>query len=176
MLGSAAGNAACLACVAGLGSQLDNVMAAHAAVFFLFLFHFTYIIGFGGIPYLYATEIAPLHLRSTINAISISIAGAIGILIAHITPLAFNAMQQQYFFIYAGLNAAMVPAIFFFFPETSGRSLEEIDDIFTLSEGVFEAVNVAKQLPCLPRCEEVPSPTESMHKLETTFKEKELSV
>ncbi|KAJ5725887.1 uncharacterized protein N7483_007244 [Penicillium malachiteum] len=178
MLGSAIGNTICLACIAALGSQVDNIKASHGAVFFLFLFHFCYIIGFGGIPYLYATEIAPLHLRSTINSVSISIGGAIGILIAQVTPIAFRAMGEYYFLVYAGLNAAMAPAIFFLFPETSGRSLEEIDDIFTLSENVFETVRVARRLPCFPSRQELEgtSPTEDMPKMDSVFKEKEIPV
>ncbi|KAJ5614436.1 Major facilitator superfamily domain general substrate transporter [Penicillium herquei] len=178
MLGSAIGNTICLACIAGLGAQTDNINASHGAVFFLFLFHFCYIIGFGGIPYLYATEIAPLHLRSTINSVSISIGGAISILIAHITPIAFNSMGEYYFLIYAGLNAAMAPAIFFLFPETSGRSLEEIDDIFTLSESAFATVRVARRLPCFPSRQgiEGTSPTDEKPKMDTVFKEKEIPV
>jgi hypothetical protein len=117
------------------------------AVFFIFLFHFSYIIGFGAIPYLYATEIAPLHLRTTINSFSISISWAISILIANVTPLAFNAMGQTYFVIFAGFNAAMVPIIYCMFPETAGRSLEEMDRIFSLSTGMLDVVNVARLLP-----------------------------
>lgn len=175
-MGSAIGNAICLACIAVLGSQEGNIKAAHAAVFFLFLFHFSYIIGFGGIPYLYATEVAPLHLRATINSVSISVAGAFSILVAHVTPLAFNKMGQKYFLIFSGLNAVMVPMVYFLFPETSGRTLEEIDDIFTLSDGVLDTVRVSKTLPCLQAHEQIESPIESDSKFQTILKEKEITV
>jgi hypothetical protein len=125
----------------------DNPWATHAAVFFLFLFHFTYIIGFGGIPYLYTTEIAPLHIRTTVISLSMSISWMFSIVITSITPIAFNSLGQRFFFIFAGLNVAMMPAIYYLFPETSGRSLEEMDEIFALSEDAFEAVRVAKRLP-----------------------------
>ncbi|KAJ6007087.1 hypothetical protein N7499_000751 [Penicillium canescens] len=147
LLGSAIGNAVCLALVAGLGTQTENPLAMRGAVFFIFLFHFSYIIGFGAIPYLYATEIAPLHLRTTINSFSISISWAISILITNVTPLAFNAMGQTYFVIFAGFNAAMVPIIYYMFPETAGRSLEEMDRIFSLSRGMLDVVHVARLLP-----------------------------
>ncbi|KAJ5289067.1 Major facilitator superfamily domain general substrate transporter [Penicillium angulare] len=176
MIGSALGNAICLACIAGLGSLFDDIKASHAAVFFLFLFHFTYILGFGGIPYLYASEIAPLHLRSTINSVSISISGAFSILIANMTPLAFNAMGQKYFLVFAGLNVAMTPVIYFYYPETSGRSLEEIDDIFTVSESALDAVRVARHLPSSPCRQEIVSPIDQKDKNGTVFKEKELQV
>lgn len=147
LLVSSIGNSICLTLIAILGSQPHNTWAAHGAVFFLFLFHFSYIIGFGGIPYLYATEIAPLHLRTTINSISISISWLLSIFIANVTPVAFNAIGQRYFFIFACLNAAMAPAIYYLFPETSGRSLEEMDEIFASSTGVLDVVRCARSLP-----------------------------
>jgi hypothetical protein len=49
--------------------------------------------------------------------------------------------------IYTATCASFVPIIYFFFPETSGRSLEEIDAIFTESDSVFSAVQTAKKLP-----------------------------
>ncbi|KAJ5169371.1 Major facilitator superfamily domain general substrate transporter [Penicillium coprophilum] len=146
LLGSAIGNTVCLALVAGLGTQADNPLAMRCAVFFIFLFHFSYIIGFGAIPYLYATEIAPLHLRTTINSFSISISWAVSIILTSVTPIAFNSMGQTYFVIFAGLNAMMIPIIYYLFPETAGRSLEEMDKIFALSRGVLDAVKVARLL------------------------------
>lgn len=63
------------------------------------------------------------------------------------TPIAFNTMGQRYFLIFASLNAAMAPAIYYLFPETSGRSLEEMDEIFGLSNGVLDVVSCARKLP-----------------------------
>jgi hypothetical protein len=56
-------------------------------------------------------------------------------------------MGQTYFVIFAGFNAAMVPVIYYMFPETAGRSLEEMDKIFALSGGMFDVVKVARLLP-----------------------------
>ncbi|KAF7717812.1 MFS-type Sugar/inositol transporter [Penicillium ucsense] len=153
LMSSAAGNAICLSLIAALGSMNGNLMAAHGAVFFIFLFHFSYIIGFGSIPYLYASEIAPMNLRATISSVSISISWAISILVANVTPIAFNEMGQRYFFFFAGFNIFMIPAVFYFFPETSGRTLEEIDEIFTCARGLFDAVSIAKKLPTRVRLE-----------------------
>ena len=38
-------------------------------------------------------------------------------------------------------------AVYFFFPETSGRSLEEVDQIFHRTSSIFDAVSVSKNLP-----------------------------
>ncbi|KAJ5220337.1 hypothetical protein N7468_009541 [Penicillium chermesinum] len=164
MFTSAIGNCICLVCIASLGSQVNNIAASHAAVFFIFLFHVSYVNGFGGIPYLYAAEVSPLHLRSTITSISVSATWA----------LTFRYMGQKYFYVYASLNALIAPIVYFLYPETSGRSLEEIDDIFTLSKGFLDTVKVAKKLPHMQASlgKELPSQA----KLATILKEKELEV
>lgn len=174
MLTSAVCNCICLVLIATLSSQVGNILAAHGAIVFIFLYHISYVNGFGGIPYLYAAELSPLHLRSTINSISVSASWGFSILITNVTPMAFSSIGQRYFYVFAGLNALIAPIVFLFYPETSGRSLEEIDDIFALSTNIFDTVKVAKKLPHIQQSfgEVLPSQT----KVETILKEKEIEV
>lgn len=37
--------------------------------------------------------------------------------------------------------------MYFFFPETSGRSLEEVDEIFESTTSIFNTVSAANDLP-----------------------------
>jgi hypothetical protein len=61
--------------------------------------------------------------------------------------VAFTDIKYQYFIIYAATNAAAVPIVYFLFPETNNRSLEELDEIFAPSKSIFDTVRVAKRLP-----------------------------
>lgn len=146
MLASAACNATCLALVAGLGSQSGNRIAMHGAVVFIFLFHFSYVIGYGGVPFVYATEIAPLKMRGTINGISMGTYWLFCILITEITPVAFEALDWRFFIIFAGLNVVMMGVVYLLFPETAGRSLEQVDQIFITSESIWDSVTAAERL------------------------------
>lgn len=146
MLISAGGNAICMALVAGLGSQPQNAMAMHGAVVFIFVYHFTFVLGLGSIPFLYMAEIAPLSMRATINGVSTSVFWAFCFLIAEISPIAFEAIGWRFFIVFAGLNVVIMALVYFFFPETAGRSLEEVDQIFISSKDVWETVWVAKRL------------------------------
>ncbi|KUM56721.1 hypothetical protein ACN42_g10488 [Penicillium freii] len=146
-LSSAIANTIAMVLVAALSSQSTNTMAMHGAVVFIFIFHVSMVLGFGGIPFLYASEVAPLSLRTTINGIGSSLYWALNVLIAEVTPIAFNAIGWKYFLIFACLNFAMIPVIYLFYPETAGLSLEDIDEVFIMSTGWFDAVRVAKQLP-----------------------------
>lgn len=147
MLASAACNAICLALVAGLGSQSGNHMAMHGAVVFIFLFHFSYVIGYGGVPFVYAAEIAPLKMRGTINGISMGTYWLFCILITEITPVAFEALDWRFFIIFAGLNVIMMGVVYLLFPETAGRSLEQVDQIFITSGSIWDSVTAAERLP-----------------------------
>ncbi len=147
MLFSSSSMAVCMACLTGLVSNPNNSSALKAAVFFLFLYYVVYTIGFLGIPFLYASEIAPVHLRAAVCGISTAVSWLFNFLVAEITPVAFTDIGYQYFIVYAALNAAFVPIIFFLFPETAGRSLEEMDEIFAASKSIFDPVRVARKLP-----------------------------
>ncbi|CAL5869398.1 uncharacterized protein PFLUO_LOCUS3627 [Penicillium psychrofluorescens] len=149
MLFSASAMSICFACIAGLTSNPDNKPALKAAVFFVFLYCFVYVLGFLGIPFLYASEVAPTHLRASVCGLSTAISWLFNFLVAEVTPTAFTNLGWKYFLVFFCLNAAFVPIIYVFFPETSQRSLEEIDQIFESSTSIFDSVSVAKKLPKL---------------------------
>ena len=44
-------------------------------------------------------------------------------------------------------NAFIVPTVYFFYPETANRSLEEMDIIFRKSKSIFDTVGIAKREP-----------------------------
>lgn len=67
-----------------------------------------------------------------------------------ITPISFNNIGFQTYTIFAIINALMVPSVYFFYPETAYRSLEEMDGIFHKVHGVsgyFDVVKVAREEP-----------------------------
>lgn len=147
MLISAASMSLCQAALTGLVSQSDNEAALKAAVFFMFLYYFVYVLGFLGVPFLYASEIAPVHLRAAVCGVSTAVSWIFNFLVAEVTPVAFTDIGYRYFIVYCAINAACVPVIYFFYPETAGRELEEIDEIFKRSNSIWDPVKVAKSLP-----------------------------
>lgn len=68
-------------------------------------------------------------------------------LIAEITPIGIDNIGWRYYLVYLCICISATVTFFFFFPETRGRSLEEIDEIFLQSKSVFDPVRVAKELP-----------------------------
>ena len=47
-------------------------------------------------------------------------------MVVMVTPVAFASIGYKTYIIFAVINAFMVPCVYFFFPETAYRSLEEM--------------------------------------------------
>ena len=143
---SAAGMAVCMAVVAGTASSKNSGVAG-VAVAFIYLYDFFYPIGFLGLTFLFATEVAPLKQRVRITAIANATQWLCQFVVAQVTPPGTTNLGTKYYIIYAIINAAAVPIVYFFFPETSGRSLEEMDHIFEQSRSFLDVVSISKSLP-----------------------------
>lgn len=128
--------------------QNDSGSAIAAAVF-LFIFNTFFAIGWLGMTWLYPAEITPLNIRAAANGFSTAGNWSFNFMVVMITPVAFKSIGSYTYTIFAVINALMLPVIFFLYPETSGRSLEEMDRIFALSNPwtPWDVVKIAKDLP-----------------------------
>ena len=61
-------------------------------------------------------------------------------LVVQITPPAINNIGWRTYIIFAVFNAAWVPIIYFFYPETAGLQLEDIDRLFSKKEDLTTLV------------------------------------
>ncbi|OAA40406.1 General substrate transporter [Beauveria brongniartii RCEF 3172] len=86
--------------------------------------------GWLGMTWLYPAEITNLRIRIQANALSTCSNWLSNFLIVMITPPAFANLGYRTYIMFAVFNAAIIPMVWFFFPEPKGRSLEELDVIF----------------------------------------------
>ncbi|KAL8278545.1 hypothetical protein RQP46_009037 [Phenoliferia psychrophenolica] len=111
-----------------------------AAIAFIFLFSIIFSLSFGPVSWVFASEIWPTRLRAK------------GVAAATCTNWAFNvlfaASQWRFFILFIVLNFVDAFLVLFFYPETAGKSLEEMEEIFGdhttshvhgLGKGVAEA-------------------------------------
>lgn len=148
MLWCAGAMAVCMAILAGTTSPPveDNTGALVVAVIMLFCFQFIFTAGYSGLTFLYAAEMAPLQIRAAVSAVSTCTVWVFNFLLAEVTPIGFATIGYKYYIVFAVINAAIVPSVYFFFPETKGRSLEEIDEIFAQSNNIFDPPRVARRM------------------------------
>lgn len=66
-----------------------------------------------------------------------------------ITPIAFARIRYNTYTVFAVINAFIFVSTFFIFPETKGRSLEEMDDIFSRASKVnpYDVVRIERKTP-----------------------------
>ncbi|KAG9250348.1 general substrate transporter [Emericellopsis atlantica] len=125
----------------------DNKPAMIAAGCFIYLYNTFVPIGFLGANFLYCTEVAPIRLRMAMSSISTGNHWLWNFVVVMITPVAINNIGYQYYIVYAVIAACIPISVFFFYPETMGRNLEEIDLMFRESPSVFATVRFAKTRP-----------------------------
>lgn len=128
-------------------AHIDSRGAPETAAAFIFIFNFFYPIGLLGVNFLYCAEISPLHLRAPITAISTATQYLFQFIIGLATPIAIEKIGYRYFIVFAVIGCIMVPTMLIFFPETTGRSLEQIDEIFEESNTIFDPPRVARRAP-----------------------------
>ena len=68
-----------------------------------------------------------------------------------ITPVAFDTIAYRTYIVFAVINACMVPCVYFCFPETAYRSLEEMDSIFQKVKGLKGVLTIVHQAEIEPR-------------------------
>ena len=100
---------------------------------------------------LYPAEITPLSIRAPANAISTTANWIFNFMVVMVTPPAFASIKYNTYTVFACINAFMVPCVYFFYPETAGRSLEEMDEIFQDVHGLRGALDVVKVSLTKPR-------------------------
>ncbi|KAL3480161.1 general substrate transporter [Aspergillus californicus] len=145
---SAGGMATCMVAMAiSTYYSSSSHSASIAMAFFVFLYNFFLPVGFLGANFLYTTEVAPSRLRVAMQAISTANQWLWMFVVAMITPVAIADIGWRYYIIYAVIGALVVPSIFLFYPETMGRDLEELDEIFREGSSVFDVVAMSKTLP-----------------------------
>ncbi|KAK0276031.1 hypothetical protein LTR91_002431 [Friedmanniomyces endolithicus] len=148
MIFGATGCSVCFAVTAiglGIGSKVSNGVA----VAFIFMFYVFFVrspeylssfpanphpkgTSFMTIAFLYPSEINGNRSRNLGAAVAM-VTNWMGVyLVVSITPIGIQNLGWRFYIVFAVLNAAFLPFIWFFYVETAGLSLDEIDRVFVL--------------------------------------------
>lgn len=112
-----------------LGAQ--NFTAGVFAILSIFLFNIFYATGgWMATPFLYPSEISTLRIRSKGSAISVLSKWMFNFLVVMISPVAMANIGYRTYIIFIVLNFVFIFVLFFFYPETKGLPLEQVDRIF----------------------------------------------
>jgi hypothetical protein len=89
-----------------------------ASIAFFFLFFITFGMGMLGVPWLYPTEINSLPMRNKGAAVATATNWMTNFVVVEITPIGVQNLGWRFWIVWTVLNAAFLPVIYFFYPET----------------------------------------------------------
>lgn len=104
--------------------------AGKASVAFTFLAVAAFATSIGPTSWAYPPELFPLHMRGKAAAASTSANWLFNFAISYFVPPAFLNIKWKVYVVFAVFLTTMTLHFFFFFPETSGKSLEQVDQMF----------------------------------------------
>ncbi|RLN42372.1 putative polyol transporter 6 [Panicum miliaceum] len=138
-LSSLAGIIASLACL-GLGLTVVERSAPHhaaqwavvLAIATVFTFVASFSIGVGPVTWTYSSEVFPLRLRAQGTSVGVAINRLINATVSMTFVSLYKAMTiGGAFFLFAGLSVVAAAFFYFLCPETQGRALEEVEQVFS---------------------------------------------
>jgi MFS family permease len=104
-----------------------NQLRSMVAMNFLFSLFYTPL---GIISWVYPAEIFPVEVRALGNAITTFTNWFVNLVFAQFSPIALTRIGFAYFYIFFVFNVIAAICYWFFYPETKGRTLEQIDVLF----------------------------------------------
>ncbi|BGP03938.1 putative Sugar transporter STL1 (putative) [Rhodotorula toruloides] len=116
---------------AGVAHQ-ESKAAGYVATAGLFLFLCIFSATHLPTAFVYSSEIVPLAIRTRSATLGVAVQYILNFVVVMVVPTAIPGMGGWGFYaLFAGVNGLMVPVLYFFCPEVSGLSLEDVDSLFT---------------------------------------------
>lgn len=104
-----------------------NQLRSMVAMNFVFSLFYTPL---GIISWVYPAEIFPVEVRALGNAITTFTNWVVNLIFAQFSPTALDRLGFKYFYVFFAMNIVAFLCYWFFYPETKGRTLEQMDALF----------------------------------------------
>jgi len=124
-------------------ADMKNGAASIAALFFFFAYSPAYNLGNNALTYTYLIELFPYSVRTRGIGIE-QVFGKVGAFFSNnVNPIALTALDWKFLAIYCGWITFECLFVWFLYPETQGRTLEELAFLYedkALADEAVEAV------------------------------------
>ncbi|KAK4690950.1 hypothetical protein P7C71_g5951, partial [Lecanoromycetidae sp. Uapishka_2] len=102
------------------------------AITFLFFYYAAFGCTWGMVPWVYQAEINSLAMRTRGAAAATATNWLFGFVCTQFTPTAIKNIGYRFYIIFAALNLLFLPVVYFLYPETMQRTLEDLDWYFDI--------------------------------------------
>jgi len=140
LMGSCLAMAVCLLLVAGTAAEYENngsVPASQASIAWIFIFGAVFAFSFTPMQPIYPAEVLSNDIRAKGMMIFTITSGCAGFVNTFAAPIALKNIRYWFYIFFVFWDIFEFAFIYFFYVETKGRTLEELD-------AVFEAKNPRK--------------------------------
>lgn len=117
-------------------SMLLSGAPAKGLIACTYLFVASYAPTWGPVSWIYPPELYPLRVRGKAVALATSANWAFNTALGLFVPVAFATIRWQTYIVFGVFLTAMWIHVFFMFPETAGKTLEETEQIFEDPHGI----------------------------------------
>ncbi|KAG8700513.1 hypothetical protein FRC08_004657 [Ceratobasidium sp. 394] len=128
--------AACLAVETAINAQYPpdspnpNKAAQGAGVAMFFIATSVFSVSYGPIAWTYVAEIFPMRTRAMGVSAATCTNWAFNVLFGQTSPIGLDNSAWKYYLLFVCLNVFSFFMVLLFFPETKGKTLEEMDELF----------------------------------------------
>ncbi|KAG4431371.1 hypothetical protein IFR05_013152 [Cadophora sp. M221] len=126
-------------------TNVPNPAAAISVLVFIFLYSPCYNIGNNALVYTYLVELFPFHQRSHGISIEQLLSRIAGTFSTFVNPIGMDDIGWKYLIVFNIAICLELLVIYFFYPETQGRTLEELAFLFEDREFEDKATHMVEK-------------------------------
>lgn len=116
----------------------SNLAAAKGVIACTYLFVASYAPTWGPVSWIYPPELFPLRLRGKAVAVTTASNWIFNFALSYFVPPSFENIKWKTYILFGVFNFAMTVHVFFCFPETSGKTLEDVESMFLAGEKAWK--------------------------------------
>ncbi|PIL35409.1 MFS general substrate transporter [Ganoderma sinense ZZ0214-1] len=110
--------------------QSTNLAAQRAGIAMIFLTSIFFSLSFGPVSWVLASEVFPTRTRSIGTSVATCANWAFNVLFSQVSNIAIVNISWKYYVVFIVLNAVDFVIMALFFPETKGKTLEQMAEVF----------------------------------------------
>ncbi|KAK1255584.1 hypothetical protein MKX07_007843 [Trichoderma sp. CBMAI-0711] len=156
--------------IAGNTIGHPNKAAGAATIFFIFMYQPCYNIGYNALTYTYMVELWPYAERSRGISVFQLFGRLAGFFATFVNPIGLDNISWRWLIVYCCWLAFEICFVYFLFPETAGRTLEELSFLFEDKTLADQAVMAVEKVVHHDEVDKVVEIGEVQHNEKTTIK------
>ncbi|KAI0042870.1 general substrate transporter [Auriscalpium vulgare] len=112
------------------GDGVTNFAAQRAGIAMIFLMSIVFSLSFGPVSWVLASEVFPTQTRALGTSVATCANWAFNVMLSEVSPIGMNKVGWKFYTLFIALNTVDFVLIALFFPETKGKTLEEMAEVF----------------------------------------------